>query len=137
MSSETFEHVDLPPQIQIGKLPADVRLPPSLTEREEIVNAARGGEAQAFRAFAAALGRCCPVLERSAGAKPAAADWHEYGREIADYLRGKGATKNEIQGAGYLCWSAVLSSLPDVQAARKAVGNSSSAAEERKEEAGL
>lgn len=114
--------------VKLGERTIEGELPRSYTVRHEIV-AAAGTNVQ--RAFAAALGACCPRIERMLAANGRRVTYEgcgyaplKYGGELIDGLVEQGVELAQVLEAGAECFRAIADTLLTEREVKAAEGNS-------------
>lgn len=118
---------DDPLKVRIGARERDLKLPTSYAVRHEVVAAFHENRQ---RALAAALGLCCPRIERDlATEKRAIAPYGKdcsplrYGGDVIDGLVGLGGNISDIMAAGLKALTLIAESLTDESEVKAARGN--------------
>lgn len=113
-----------PRKVRLGQREFELKLPASYSVRREIAVA---GVQNAPRAFAAALGVCCPRLAKMDGTKAAAQYDYQplaYGGRLIDALVESGVPYDDVMTAGLKAYQLIDQSFVSEAEVKKAEGNS-------------
>ena len=115
-----------PNQVRLGARVFDLVPPASYAQRHEVITAAMSNPQ---RGFAAALGACCPKLERATKVTYAGCGYVplRYGGELIDALVSAKPTPiplPEILEAGGIAYRLIVDSIISEDEVKEAVGNS-------------
>ena len=113
-----------PLRVRIGQeRTIDAALPPSYTDRQNVINAAHGGSH--IEALGAALGLCCPWIRKSYSIEPLAdPNARLMGRAVMDAHIEAGGDPELLYAAGGQVLRALVAAQVDVAKAREQAGNS-------------
>ena len=101
------------PTISFQGFTLDLVAPASFALREDVIStwSEANNSAQTRRAFAFAIGVCCPEIARRAGARYDGGSAMEFGAKIYDYLRRGGVSQGTLTTAATAAFTACVKSL--------------------------